>query len=180
LKSISITTRPRSNSNASALLDGISVALFLTGPRLAPLDLIPIPPAAAIRMVGHQHQFPFCVRTPRRPLECTGRLFLPELLLRFPSTLASGCPGWDSSSGHFWGVRPCTTLRQKRVARPTSSRQTMAHGEGISGGSFRTGDSPEMWDEPPLGFAISTPKGSTTAGKLRSRIPGRRSGRRRR
>jgi hypothetical protein len=39
LKSISITTRPRSNSNASALLDGISVALFLTGPRLAPLDL---------------------------------------------------------------------------------------------------------------------------------------------
>jgi hypothetical protein len=53
-------------------------------------------------MVGHQHQFPFCVRTPRRPLECTGRLFLPEL----PAAAPVGTPP-RGISGVFDLARLC-------------------------------------------------------------------------
>src|SRR4029077_2714111 len=57
--------------NASAPLDGISVALFLTGPRLAPVGFNPIPSgsshsASSATGIGS--------RSPRRPLGCMGFL----------------------------------------------------------------------------------------------------------
>ena len=85
MKSISITTRPRSNSNASARLDGISVALFLTGPRIGPVGFNLI--LSAFGIVGHRHRLPLCIRASRRPLSAWVSCFA-RANPQFPSTLA--------------------------------------------------------------------------------------------
>jgi hypothetical protein len=178
LKSISITTRPRSNSNASALLDAIIAALFLTGPRLVPSDLLPFPSdssysASSATGIGFRSVSALQGRPPR----CMGKLF---------------CMGQSSDFSRPWSAaaagltRPRTIFGLNDLARPCPSnawtgdeqrsrRRTMVLARNI-------GRKLPNWVTHLNRRLVGDlgPKGSATAGKLRSRKQGRRSGRRRR